>query len=469
MKKIITAIGNENLNKKLREENTFEIMANDIQYREGILEYLEQNRNIDFLILSELLQGEIELKELIQKIKTINFNIQIILFLENKNEELENYLYAKGIYFIFYNNQIKISEIIELIKNEKQDTNMQLKRELDELKELLLKKENSEINEKNIFEKVKDKITNKVKSNMTNEKNNKIDNKIKNEITNKIENKMENKINIKLNNETENIKNKIICVSGTSGVGKSIFSVNLANSFMENKKDNYLDNNKVKKIFKDFKSSHNKILIIDFDILNNSLHTILGIKKYSEKIKNKIRNNDLLKDIQIEELIIKVNSKIDLISGINLLFDSQYKISSIKIKTILQKLKQKYETIIIDTSSECFFDYTKEIMKNSNINIFITEANLLEIKKAKNLLNIYINKWEIPQNNFNILFNKYNQNSIDISILKNIFSGFSILGKLSADPNYNLLINKNNINYLEKNLKKEYLKINKELLKSNKK
>lgn len=68
-----------------------------------------------------------------------------------------------------------------------------------------------------------------------------------------------------------------------------------------------------------------------------------------------------------------------------------------------------------------FFDYTKEIIKNSNLNIFILEANLLEIKKAKNLLNIYINNWEIPQENINILFNKYNENSIDISILKKFF------------------------------------------------
>ena len=211
----------------------------------------------------------------------------------------------------------------------------------------------------------------------------------------------------------------------------------------------------------------NKILIIDFDIFNNSLHTILGIKKYPEKIKNKIKNNNLLDEIKIEDLIIKINNKLDLISGINLLFDSKYKISSIKIKNILEKLKQIYEIIIIDTSSECFFDYTKEIIKNSNVNIFITEANLLEIKKAKNLLNIYINDWNIPQNNFNILFNKYNENSIDISILKNIFSGFSILGKLDINSKYNLLINKNNINSLEKNLKNEYLKINKKILNEN--
>lgn len=407
MKKIITAIGNEILNKKLKKENDFEVIIEDIQYKEGIIEYLEKENNIDILIISELLPGNIELKELIEKIKNINSNIEIIIFLENKNTELENYLYAKGIYNIFYNNQIEIEEIIKIINNK----NIEINNELKEIKQMLLEKQKNKVNNKKI-------------------------------ILNKLINIFNKKQKYDLKEE------KIISVTGTNGVGKSIFTINLANSLSNSK---------------------NKILIIDFDILNNSLHTILGIKKYSQKIRNKIKNNNLLKEIKIEELIIKINSKIDLVSGINLLFDSKYKISSEKVKNILSKLKEKYEIIIIDTSSECFFDYTKEIIKNSNLNIFILEANLLEIKKAKNLLNIYINNWEIPQESINILFNKYNENSIDISILKKIFSEFNILGKLSFNPQYNLIINKNNINKLNTILKNEYLKINRNLLKINKK
>lgn len=407
MKKIITAIGNEILNKKLKKENDFEVIIEDIQYKEGIIEYLEKENNIDILIISELLPGNIELKELIEKIKNINSNIEIIIFLENKNTELENYLYAKGIYNIFYNNQIEIEEIIKIINNK----NIEINNELKEIKQMLLEKQKNKVNNKKI-------------------------------ILNKLINIFNKKQKYDLKEE------KIISVTGTNGVGKSIFTINLANSLSNSK---------------------NKILIIDFDILNNSLHTILGIKKYSQKIRNKIKNNNLLKEIKIEELIIRINSKIDLVSGINLLFDSKYKISSEKVKNILSKLKEKYEIIIIDTSSECFFDYTKEIIKNSNLNIFILEANLLEIKKAKNLSNIYINNWEIPQESINILFNKYNENSIDISILKKIFSEFNILGKLSFNPQYNLIINKNNINKLNTILKNEHLKINRNLLKINKK
>ena len=72
---ILTALKNPNINKKLKIETDFNIVGNDIQYQEGILEMLQQNNKIDLIILSELLPGEIEFKELINKIKNINKKI----------------------------------------------------------------------------------------------------------------------------------------------------------------------------------------------------------------------------------------------------------------------------------------------------------------------------------------------------------------------------------------------------------
>ena len=62
-----------------------------------------------------------------------------------------------------------------------------------------------------------------------------------------------------------------------------------------------------------------------------------------------------------------------------------------------EELKQYYDLIIIDTSSECFFDYTKNILNESDTILFLLEANLSEIKKSNNLLKIYIKQWKIEK------------------------------------------------------------------------
>lgn len=418
MKKIITALGNPLLNDKLSEEKEFKILTKDIQYQDGIFEILEKEEKIDFLILSEILLGENKIKNLIEKIQEKNNQIKIIVILENKKEELENILYLKGVKKIYYNNEVEIEEIISFIKNENKEENEKIKNELENLKELLIK---NNIN----FE--KERINNNLLENKIDENKNK-----------------SNKIKIIKNNKK--INSKVISIAGTGGVGKSIITLNLSNILKE---------------------KNQKILIIDFDILNNSLHTILGVNQYSQKIKNKLQKNDLIQNkINIKELIIKINKKVDLISGINLLFDSKYKISSEKIEFILEELKQYYDVIIIDTSSECFFDYTKNILNNSDNILFLLEANLVEIKKANNLLKIYTEEWNLKKEKINIIINKYNENAVDDKIIKNIFSEYKILGKIKFNKKYNILINKNfEEDIFTKNIKKEYEKISDKIIK----
>ncbi len=392
MKKIITALAEPQLNNELKKEKDFIVIGKDIQYQEGVIEILETEKEVDFLIISEALPGNEKIENLIEKIKQINNEVNIVIILENKKEELEKNLYSKNVYLILYN-KIEIKEIIKLIKNKKEDENEKIKKEINDLKKIII--EQNSKNKQNKRQKIKE-----VKE---------------------------------LNSQKE-----IICILGSGGVGKSIFTVNLAKSLIYSKK---------------------KILIIDFDILNNSLHTILGVKKYSEKISKKIKENNLIKDkIGLKELKIKINKRIDLISGINLLFDSKYKINNIQFNNLFNDVKKFYDVIIIDTSSECFFNYTKDIIKKSNINIFIVEPNLLEIQKSKNILKIYKEEWNIDNNKINILFNKFNKNSIDINILKIIFSEYNIIGKIDINNKYNLIINKNT-NKIDKNIKKEYLKI----------
>ena len=115
MKKIVTGINNPKLNEELKKENNFEVIGKDIQYKEAILEVLEKNKEIDILIISEKIPGEINLEILIKKIKLINEKIKIIFILEKENSELEKILIKNKIIDIYYNNEINLNDLIKII------------------------------------------------------------------------------------------------------------------------------------------------------------------------------------------------------------------------------------------------------------------------------------------------------------------------------------------------------------------
>ncbi len=397
MKKIITALGNEKIYNILKQENDIEIIVNDIQYKEGIIEVLEKYFDIDFIIINNLLQGEISLEDLIKKIIKINNNIKIILIIEKKNEEINN----NGIYKILYNNENLIRQIIEIINGNKYD--IEIKNENNNLKNIISKKDK--------------KIKNKLNSNKINFI------KINKLILNKLKIKLFNINNKKIDNNVS----RIITVTGPNGVGKSIISANLAKINIYSK---------------------NKILIIDFNLNNYSISTILGAKKYPIKNSKNILEN-----------IIKINKRIYLILG-EFLLNSENKIAKEKI----EKLKNNYDLIIIDLSPYNCVKNLIDLFNFSDFNLFLSDTNFLEISKTINLLNIFINKYKINKNKFSILFNKYNLKSINYKLLEKIFSEFKIIGYLKFNNNYNKLINKNKKNFGgEKKIRNEYLYINKKL------
>ena len=421
---IITALNNPNINKKLKQEKDFNIIGNDIQYQEGILEMLQQNNKIELIIISELLPGEIEFKELINKIKNINKQIEIIIILNNKNEELNNYLISKGIFNIFLNNEITIEELIKIINDKnKIKKEIEINEEIKKLKKIILEKENK-----------KNKINLKI---INNKKIINIKNKINKKIIKYLFKLFKNKnlINklFKNKNKKNNFNKKIISVIGNFGIGKSSFCTIFA-KLIKNK----------------------KILIIDFDILNSSINSIFNVQIYPKKAPEKNTN------INVKKRIIKISKNINLLCATRILVDDNYKMVKENFVNELDELKYKYDVIIIDNSSECFFEYTKQILNKSDIILFLTEPNLIELKKSKNLLNIYINKWKIKKEKINIIFNKINKFSIYDEILKILFSEFNILGKIKLNINYNLIINKN-LKNINKKIKNDYLKIIKEL------
>jgi CO dehydrogenase nickel-insertion accessory protein CooC1 len=353
--KILTAVGDNELSKKLRECGHI-ICSLDIQYKDGIIEYLEINNDVDFIIINSKLPSVISNEELIKKIKNINQNINII-FLNEKN-------ILDHTYKIF--DQYNMEEIIKLFM-------------MDE------------------------------KRNFDNSNN-----------------------------------SKIITILGPNGIGKSVFAINLANVINDKKK-----------------------VIIDFDVLNNSLNYLLDIKKYTNKIQNNLRKNlldysikksfvwenDNDYDINLKPIAIKTKYNVDLISGINLIIDTQTQLSPSKIRNILLKLKSIYDVIIVDSSTQCFLEYTKQIMTISDELIFLSGTSMYEIKKSKRLLEIYNNEYGIPKEKIYIVFNKCTKNSTDNSILRKIFFDYKVIGNISLNEYYEKLLTEKRNNKLNHEIK----------------
>ena len=111
--KILTAMGNPELNMKMQEYEEFEIISKDIQYKEGILEILEDKKEVDILILTNNILGELDFKELINKIIKIKNNLKIIVFLDKEDEKIEQYLNSKNIYKIYFLNKINFDLFIK--------------------------------------------------------------------------------------------------------------------------------------------------------------------------------------------------------------------------------------------------------------------------------------------------------------------------------------------------------------------
>lgn len=124
--KIITALNNAKLNEELKNEKNINLICKNIFYKEGILEILENEINIDYIILNNKLPGEIKLNNLIEKIIEKNEKIKIIILVkkENKNNfykikkekindniEIIKDIKNKNIIRIFYTGEINLNKL----------------------------------------------------------------------------------------------------------------------------------------------------------------------------------------------------------------------------------------------------------------------------------------------------------------------------------------------------------------------
>ena len=387
MKKILTAINNPNLNKKLSEQEFIEIPYKDIQYKEAILEILNEDNYFDIIIINEKLPGEINFIELIKKIKKINKKIKIIIILEKEDEIKENELKKININKIYYNNKITLEYLIKIIKEKEINKEEELKKEINELKQIIK--------------------MNEFKNDKKNNKKFPIQNKIfyhkeifkkPLSIINKIKLK-QNKINIK-----ENDEGTMVNIVGDKESGKSVITLMLANILSDknysiliiniNSEEldfysyilNYKKDN-TKKFYVKKKNFISKTKSINFQINKNIIKKILKIKK--EKLKNKIYKFKNFYNIEknINNILKDYNKNIKILN-INKLNINYFKIKY--LNKIIKYLKNNFNYIFLE------INYNEKIknkklkkilirnyLKNIDKNLIILEPNKIGILKDR--------------------------------------------------------------------------------------
>ena len=300
MKKIILAINDKKTIKKLKEKYKLqEIII--VQYREAIIEILEENINIEKIVIEENIPGIISIEKLIKTIKSKNKKININIILEkedfNKKDKLKN-LEIKGIYI---KNKLRI--------------NKKKKQEKDKIDKNKIYNKKIKINKFKYNKNKKEKTENKI-------------NKIKNKNNNKLNKKIIFIYGDKKTGKTTIINLFLIYLLK---INKKILLINL-NKKVENNYlkifNKYLRKNKIKNT----KEKENKKQLYNYMIKINFNLTFLPI------------TNQYINYNEIKKFLFENSKKYDYIlvdSGNNCNYKKEQiimKFSNIKINVIDNKL-----------------------------------------------------------------------------------------------------------------------------------
>lgn len=372
MKSIITAMGNPTLNNELKKYIEYDVEENDLFYQDAVLDILS-TKTVDVLTLSGVLQGQWELYEFIDKIREIDNAVRIIIVMDEINSDIKCELLQRQVNDIFLDETVEISDIIEAINREEPI------RKKAEINKMLVK----EPNEKYDFEKEEKVIIKKCQ------------------------------------------KQEIIAISGINGSGKSTIACNFAKK-LSNK-------------------TTSKILVIDLDTIAGNIDELFDINKIPQNIEIEIDQDkrcglnyaaDLIKksrfDANVFEEIVIHEENVDILTGNTSLYFCQEVLCEKIYEKILECAKEKYDFIIIDTSSNIFLDSTRWSLQKATKIIFVTENNYLSTKKSMQLLDVIVKKWGVWKEKINIVVNKENPKELEYEFIQKIFEDYKVIGKIKT-------------------------------------
>ena len=322
MNEIITAIAEENILKKIMKNKT--INNKNILYKEAVLEILKKNKNIDIIIISEKIPGDIDFIKLIKQIQKMIPKIEIMVILSNKKREEE--LTKLKIKNIYYNHIISIYKLIK---------------EIEEKNKIILP------TEKNKKTKIINIIKNKVKK-----------------------------------NKKLQIENNVICIYGKDKIDKRIIEliilkkliktnkkIIILNLKINNKKSNR--KRKFKKIIKRKNINNKYYLKVNYQIkekaINKKIKQIININKILNK------KNNLIKIKILKEIIKKYK-----LNNYYIIINVNYNNKKI-IKNKINIKNKNINLIIIENNIKNFLELNKNI--NKNLNLIIINYNKNNLSK----------------------------------------------------------------------------------------
>lgn len=225
--------------------------------------------------------------------------------------------------------------------------------------------------------------------------------------------------------ENYTIPKKLIAIYGTSGSGKSYVSSVIARN-----------------IAKDLKIS---VALLDMDIqnpavdiYNNITVNLNGLSNIIDEIDNKKEMNEILDKYMICD---RDNKKLWYITNNSTLFDIQNKYTNKYYERIYNSVNLRYDYSIIDLPSSPFLDVVPYTLLNATDIFFVINPNYISIRQAIKYLELITKLWDIPKSKINIIINKKQRNSLEITQIDSLIGGYKIVGEIYMDENMDTYIN----------------------------
>lgn len=174
------------------------------------------------------------------------------------------------------------------------------------------------------------------------------------------------------------------------------------------------------------------------DIYNNVTVNLDALSNIIDEIDNKNEMNEILNKYMIRD---RNDKKLWYITNNSSIFDIQNKYNNNYYEKIYDSVSKRYDYCIIDLPSSPFLDVVPYTLFNSTDIFFVINPNYISIRQAIKYLELLTKLWDIPNNKINIIINKKQRNSLEISQVKSLIGDFKIVGEILQNENMDAYIN----------------------------